>query len=585
MRLTRRTLIKAAGITIVSALGCGTREDPNDLDPTDLDPTDPDPEDRDPEPSDADLPPDLRLFPFGIACGDVLSTRALLWTRYLGAGPLWLRISAVGANAESPLVDAEVSVGPDGFTHVDVGDLEPGRRYDYRFVIKSSDGKTIARSEGGRFRTPIDGDRVEPLVFGVSSCSHQRAVPFPVLEQAATQELDLFFHLGDHVYNDGVTTLEALRAEYAINWSASGMRALRRSCAWYDTWDDHEYTNNWDLEWADPATLELVRRAWFEHIPMRRDAEDPNRLWRSVRWGATAEFFVLDLRSERKPSTRLTEQAEYVSRAQMQWLREGLLASNALFKFVLTPVPISTIPIEVDGAVQDRWEGWTAQRREILSWIRDRAISGVWWLAGDFHLGSAGHLDPPGYLYYGWREVLTGAAGNHGWEGYQHMVDRPQWSFATDANNFVRFEIDPIAATMHLAFIGPAGEVLFEESHAAEWAPASLAAAGIIGEKYEMLGGAGGLLGPVLTEEDATYDGTGRWQQFKRGYIFWHPDTGAFEIHGPILDRWAELGWSQSELGYPLSDVYDVPEGMESRFQNGRLRWDASSGAVSLLAA
>jgi alkaline phosphatase D len=559
MRFTRRTLIKAAGFTVASALACGREGAP--------------------EPTVEDLPIDPRLFPFGVACGDVLPTRAILWTRYVGASSVRLRVLAVGDDGrERSTLDAAVSVGLDGFTHVDVGDLEPGTRYRYRFVVEN------AQSDTGRFRTPIAEEAVEPLVFGVSSCSHQSFRPFPVLEHASEHELDLFFHLGDHVYNDGVTSLEALRAEYALNWSSSGMRALRRSCAWYDTWDDHEYTNNWDIEWADEAELENVRRAWFEHIPMRRNAQDPNRLWRSMRWGRTAEFFVLDLRSERRPSTRLTEEATYVSREQLEWLIAGLAASTAVFKFVLTPVPISTIPSEVDGSVHDRWEGWYAQRRRILSSIRDRRLSGVWWLAGDFHLGSVGHVDAAGYPYYGWREVLCGAAGNEGWEGYRAMIDQPQWDFATDANNYVHFELDPISRTMNVLFLGSEGEVLFERRYGADLEATAHIAAGIIGEKYEMLGGDTGLLGTILTAEDATYDGIGLWQQFQRGYIYWHPDTGVFEIHGPILDRWAELGWSQSELGYPLSDVYDVPEGQESRFQYGLLRWNAATDAVSIVA-
>src|SRR5687767_5474748 len=192
MHFTRRTLLGAAAASLI---GCGR---------------------------------DRGLFPFGVACGDVTTTRAILWTRFTGAGPLRLRVSS----QQSKVLDTEVTVGSDGFTHVDVADLEPGRRYRYYFTAGGS------RSDAGTFRTLIAEEDMAPLVFGVSSCSHQSYQPFPVLKHAARHGLDLFFHLGDHVYNDGVTTLEGLRDEYALNWSSSGMRALRRSCAWYDTWDD-----------------------------------------------------------------------------------------------------------------------------------------------------------------------------------------------------------------------------------------------------------------------------------------------------------------------------------------------------------
>ncbi|MBA2388674.1 MAG: hypothetical protein H0V67_00310 [Geodermatophilaceae bacterium] len=55
---------------------------------------------------------------------------------------------------------------------------------------------------------------------------------------------------------------------------------------------------------------------------------------------------------------------------------------------------------------------------------------------------------------------------------------------------------------------------------------------GAIGSKYAQVRG---LLGEPTSNEMATHDGVGRWQTFDGGQIVWHPDTGAFEVHGDIL--------------------------------------------------
>ncbi|GAB3357022.1 PQQ-dependent sugar dehydrogenase [Modestobacter lapidis] len=86
--------------------------------------------------------------------------------------------------------------------------------------------------------------------------------------------------------------------------------------------------------------------------------------------------------------------------------------------------------------------------------------------------------------------------------------------------------------------------------------------------------------GPPLTDETPTPDGVGRYNQFAAGSVYWTPTTGAHEVHGAILERWAGLGWERSYLGYPTSDEYDVPGGRRSDFERGQITWDAATGQV-----
>ena len=105
---------------------------------------------------------------------------------------------------------------------------------------------------------------------------------------------------------------------------------------------------------------------------------------------------------------------------------------------------------------------------------------------------------------------------------------------------------------------------------------------GTIREKWAAMGWERSLLGYPLTDESTAPDGTGRYNQFQNGSIYWTPDTGAHEIHGAIREKWAAMGWERSYLQYPLSDEEGAP-GMPGRisfFQGGSIAWTSSGGAV-----
>ena len=80
----------------------------------------------------------------------------------------------------------------------------------------------------------------------------------------------------------------------------------------------------------------------------------------------------------------------------------------------------------------------------------------------------------------------------------------------------------------------------------------ALEAIGAIGAKWATVGKQLGPLGNPTSVETPTFDGVGRWQQFKAGIISWHPETGAHIVWGKIGERWLELG--REQFGYPITD-------------------------------
>ncbi|HEY3013490.1 MAG TPA: alkaline phosphatase D family protein, partial [Nocardioides sp.] len=90
--------------------------------------------------------------------------------------------------------------------------------------------------------------------------------------------------------------------------------------------------------------------------------------------------------------------------AQMTWLRNGLVASSAQWKLVGNPVMISPISLDLvpndllgpiakllglstDGVTfnADQWDGYTADRTELLHLLRDQRITDTVFLTGDIH--------------------------------------------------------------------------------------------------------------------------------------------------------------------------------------------------------
>jgi hypothetical protein len=103
-----------------------------------------------------------------------------------------------------------------------------------------------------------------------------------------------------------------------------------------------------------------------------------------------------------------------------------------------------------------------------------------------------------------------------------------------------------------------------------------------IDAKFQALGGCASFLGDPTTDEGNCPDRRGGYRHYQRGSIYWTQQTGAHEVHGPIHAKWASLGFERSRLGYPTTDVRDIPGGLKSVFEHGSISWDASTKAVTV---
>lgn len=103
---------------------------------------------------------------------------------------------------------------------------------------------------------------------------------------------------------------------------------------------------------------------------------------------------------------------------------------------------------------------------------------------------------------------------------------------------------------------------------------------GAIRVKYAQLRGPAGILRYPVSDESGCGPGAGRFNHFEGGSIYWRADIGAHAVHGPVRDKWAEMGWQDSRLGYPMSDVRGDANQQSGTFQHGTIVWTPSRGAV-----
>lgn len=412
----------------------------------------------------ADVPEDEQAFPLGVQAGDATTEGVVLWTRYLGAAPLRVVVFAEAPTGPGAiLAELDAEPGPDGFTHLTVSDLTAGTWYRYAYVVRDEAGQVAARSAIGHVRTAPAAGSLETIVFGGTSCTNQTYKPFNALKRAAEAKLDFFLLAGDTTYADGSSSVADYRGAWEENLATSGYQKLMRSTGLFATWDDHEVDNNWSPESHPADQIANARQVMFEHLAVRRDAEAPDRIWRSHRWGDTLEVFVLDCRGERKPSTRETADAVYVSPEQLAWFQQALTASPCVFKVILNSVPITNMPLFYIST-DDRWEGYAAQRQAILAITNQ--VPGVLWVAGDFHFGAVTAVEPAGPNAEQ-MEVFMGPGGQFTNPAYLLIGSgsAQQFRYLTGANNYTRFTAEPEASPprISVAFIEADGAVAATE--------------------------------------------------------------------------------------------------------------------------
>lgn len=399
-------------------------------------------------------------FKHGLASGDPLQDRVILWTRVT---PLSLEdgdipvtvVVAEDAEFTQGLISRPASAlrARDWTVKVDFAGLEAGKRYFYRFEALGQTSPTGSTKTAGD-----DPDRVR---FAVVSCSNYPNGYFNAYRFVAEREdLDMVLHLGDYLYEYGggegdraheppheILTLADYRTRHAQYKADPDLAAAHAAHPWITVWDDHESTNNSRRDSAQNHTegdegVWAVRKAWAqqaydEWMPIRLpEPGNPNRIWRRFQFGKLLDLWMLDTRLFDRDdeaellSTEIFDPARrLIGPGQQQWLFEGLRNTESTWKVLgqqvmfgplkATPLPdidlplgaLGELPIPILGGGEgvrdvvvnpDQWDGYQAERKAIFEHLRRYSIDNTVVLTGDIHSSWVMDLprDPDNFLDY-----------------------------------------------------------------------------------------------------------------------------------------------------------------------------------------
>jgi alkaline phosphatase D len=383
-------------------------------------------------------------FDHGVASGDPLDDRVILWTRATPALGHTGDITVLCEIAEDPgferIVLSETlssNANRDYTVKFDAAGLLADRRYWYRF--KGADSS----SPVGRARTlPLPGQYTDRLRFAVCSCSSYPHGYFSVYRMMANRaDLDFVMHLGDYIYEYGqdeygdhperlldpaheIVSLDDYRRRYALYRRDVDLQAAHATHSFVTVWDDHETTDNsykdgannhneGEGDWFERKRLAI--QAYFEWLPIRPPTASQDSIYRAFRFGDLADFVMLDTRLEGREKQldnpvdpARIEQRDLLGQTQKDWFKNQLAVSQGIWKFVGQQVMFAQLQIlelqrllpgvptndfsPLIAVNMDQWDGYPTEREEILDFIDEQGIQNTVILTGDIHTSWANEV-------------------------------------------------------------------------------------------------------------------------------------------------------------------------------------------------
>jgi alkaline phosphatase D len=376
-----------------------------------------------------DVEDDNGVFAHGVASGDPLRDRVILWTRVTPRSNVRSTVPVRWKIAWDPAMRHVVDsgevlthAGRDFTVKVDARGLDPGKTYYYRFQAQGR------KSPIGRTRTlPREG--VNNIRLAVASCSNYPFGFFNAYAAIARRaDLDAVLHLGDYLYEyangsfgDGtalgrlveppreIVGLNDYRLRHATYKSDPDLREAHRQHPFIAVWDDHESTND---AWRDGAENHQPGtegdwqtrkahsiRAYHEWMPIRGKLNAEGRIYRRFRFGDLADITMLDTRlfgrdrqaaSPADIATIDNPTRQLLGHEQEQWLLHQLSDSQSdrvVWRLLGQQVMMAQLSLDFGASIAnpDQWDGYRPARNRLYDHLTTERIGNVVVLTGDIH--------------------------------------------------------------------------------------------------------------------------------------------------------------------------------------------------------
>ncbi len=410
------------------------------------------------------LEPCLAPFYHGVASGDPMADKVIIWTRVtpdtITSSPIsvsWQMATDTGMANIVQSGNISTSNLSDYTIKVDVTGLNANTWYYYEFTYN---GK---KSPRGRTRT-TPNNNIDSLRFAIVSCANLEAGFFNAYKVLLNRaDFDAVICLGDYIYeyetggyspnatanrqwlpSNEILSLSDYRERYSTYHLDEDLRKLHQQFPFITIWDDHETANDAWMNGAEnhqategPFSVRKAnaKKAYFEWLPIRQQtgSVDPYRIFRKLTYGNLIDFIMLDTRlhgrDEQNGTTGTIVNSttrQLLGTDQLTWLGNRLDSSSAQWKILTQQVMIAPLKVFGQAVNGDQWDGYPAERNRVLNYILNHNISNVVAITGDIHSSWANDL--PTASYNG-----TTGAGSAGVEFVGPSVTSPGMSIPLGA--------------------------------------------------------------------------------------------------------------------------------------------------------
>lgn len=359
-------------------------------------------------------------FYHGVASGDPLTDRVIIWTRitptdfgqtlngtyHVATDNQFLNVVANGTFSTDSTKDFTVKI--------DVTGLNPNTFYFYEFE-HNGDYSLV-----GRTKTLPVGN-VDNMRLAVVSCASLESGYFNSYEAIANRnDMDAILMLGDYIYEydsqgfspnanidrnwepaNEIIQLNEYRLRYNSYRLDYALRKLHQNFPWICIWDDHETANDAYTDgaqnhqttegpWAQRKSA--GKQAYFEWIPIRPKAPGNQEIFRTFELGNLAKIIMLDTRLEGREEQVGANDPIFndtartiLGPAQFNWFKNELSTTNQTWKIIGNQVMIGSVQIFGSPINTDSWDGYPAERQKLFSHLATNNIDNMVVLTGDIH--------------------------------------------------------------------------------------------------------------------------------------------------------------------------------------------------------
>ncbi|WP_201583883.1 alkaline phosphatase D family protein [Psychrobacter immobilis] len=375
-------------------------------------------------------------FVHGIASGDPLQDRVILWTRITNDGSI---------NATSIPVSYTVATDPELKNIVTQGRALATSESDFTVKVDAKSLKSDTTyyyifealgylSPTGRTRTipqpDLPASTIDRVRLAVVSCSNYGFGYFNGYADIAKQaDISAVLHLGDYIYEypegfyrdqslieerpiepkNEIISLEDYRRRYACYRTDIDLQECHRQHPFIAVWDDHEIADN---SWKGGAGFHTESkgsyierkmsavRAYHEWMPIRDDSsnelDSQLRIYRRFEFGKLFDLNMLDTRifGREKLDAKASNEPErqLLGLEQENWLylnmKEGK-RRKATWQILGQQVILAPFRGTFATNSGDIWNGYASARTRLLDFIEDNRIDNTVVLTGDYHASFA----------------------------------------------------------------------------------------------------------------------------------------------------------------------------------------------------